>query len=48
MPWKGWIEPALRLVGMDRQILRDWVHRYKAEGIAELCNQNEQREQKSQ
>ena len=39
---------AARLAGMDRQTLRDWVHRYKAEGIAGLCNQNEQREQKSQ
>jgi len=24
--------------GMDRQTLRDWVHRYNAEGIAGLCN----------
>jgi len=23
---------------MDRQTLRDWVHRYNAEGIAGLCN----------
>src|SRR5215468_6816904 len=29
---------AARLAGMDRQTLRDWVHRYNAEGIAELCN----------
>ena len=29
---------AARLAGMDRQILRDWVHRYNAEGIAGLCN----------
>jgi len=27
-----------RLAGMDRQTLRDWVHRYNAEGIAGLCN----------
>ena len=27
---------AARLAGMDRQTLRDWVHRYNAEGIAEL------------
>ena len=25
---------AARLAGMDRQTLRDWVHRYNAEGIA--------------
>jgi len=24
--------------GMDRQTLRDWVHRYNAEGLAGLCN----------
>jgi transposase len=24
--------------GMDRQTLRDWVHRFNAEGIAGLCN----------
>ena len=29
---------AARLAGMDRQTLRDWVHRYSAEGIAGLCN----------
>jgi putative transposase len=29
---------AARLTGMDRQTLRDWVHRYNAEGIAGLCN----------
>src|ERR1700757_2083998 len=29
---------AVRLAGMDRQTLRDWVHRYNAEGIAGLCN----------
>ena len=27
-----------RLAGMDRQTLRDWVHRYNAEGIAGLCS----------
>ena len=29
---------AARLAGMDRQTLRDWVHRYNTEGIAGLCN----------
>ena len=29
---------AARLAGMDRQTLRDWVHRYSAEGIAGLCD----------
>src|SRR6476646_5289000 len=29
---------AARLAGMDRQTLRDWVHRYNAEGIAGLSN----------
>jgi transposase len=29
---------AARLAGMDRQTLRDWVHRYNEEGIAGLCN----------
>jgi transposase len=32
---------AARLAGMDRQTLRDWVHRYNAEGIAGLCLLNE-------
>jgi transposase len=27
-----------RRVGMDRQTLRDWVHRYNADGIAGLAN----------
>jgi transposase len=27
---------AARLAGMDRQTLRDWVHRYNTEGIAGL------------
>ena len=29
---------AARLAGMDRQTLRDWVHRYNAEGIAGLSD----------
>jgi len=29
---------AARLAGMDRQTLRDWVHRYNAEGITGLCD----------
>ena len=29
---------AARLAGMDRQTLRDWVHRYNEEGIAGLRN----------
>ena len=29
-------EGAARAAGMDRQTLRDWVHRYNAEGIAGL------------
>src|SRR6188472_848278 len=29
---------AARLAGMDRQTLRDWVHRFNAEGIAGLSN----------
>src|SRR3954471_7246576 len=29
-------EEAARAAGMDRQTLRDWVHRYNAEGIAGL------------
>ena len=29
---------AARLSGMERQTLRDWVHRYNAEGIAGLAN----------
>src|SRR5215467_12290302 len=35
--WKGWTVRA-RLAGMDRQTLRDWVHRYNEEGIAGLSN----------
>src|SRR5690242_21380859 len=29
-------EAAARAAGMDRQSLRDWVHRYDAEGLAGL------------
>ena len=29
---------AARSCGMDRQTLRDWVHRYNAEGLAGLTN----------
>ncbi len=29
-------EEAAQLNGMDRQTLRDWVHRYNAEGVAGL------------
>jgi transposase len=29
---------AAKLGGMDRQTLRDWVHRYNAEGLAGLSN----------
>lgn len=29
---------AAESCGMDRQTLRDWVHRYNAEGIEGLCN----------
>lgn len=29
---------AARTCGMDRQTLRDWVHRYNAEGLAGLSN----------
>ena len=31
-------EPAARSCGMERQTLRDWVHRYNAEGLAGLVN----------
>ena len=30
---------AAEACGMDRQTLRDWVHRYNAEGLAGLANQ---------
>ena len=29
---------AAQAAGMDRQTLRDWVHRYNAEGVAGLCD----------
>jgi transposase len=29
---------AARLAGMDRQTLRDWVHRYNSEGVVGLFN----------
>jgi transposase len=31
---------AAEMCGMDRQTLRDWVHRYNAEGIAGLSNRS--------
>jgi transposase len=31
-------EDSAQICGMDRQTLRDWVHRYNAEGIAGLSN----------
>lgn len=31
-------EDAARACGMDRQTLRDWVHRFNAEGVAGLSN----------
>jgi len=31
-------EAAAEACGMDRQALRDWVHRYNAEGLAGLVN----------
>ena len=31
-------ETAARFNGMDRQTLRDWVHRYNAEGVAGLSS----------
>jgi len=31
-------EEAARLTGMDRQTLRDWVHRYNADGVAGLSS----------
>lgn len=32
---------AARAAGMDRQTLRDWVHRYNAEGLTGLKNRSE-------
>ena len=29
---------AARAAGMERQTLRDWVHRYNAEGVEGLCD----------
>ena len=29
---------AAALTGMDRQTVRDWVHRYNAEGVSGLCS----------
>ena len=31
-------QEAASACGMDRQSLRDWVHRYNAAGVAGLCN----------
>ena len=31
-------ETAARQCGMDRQTLRDWVHRYNADGVAGLSD----------
>lgn len=31
---------AARLAGMDRQTLRDWVHRYNADGVAGLSDRH--------
>jgi transposase len=36
VPEGGSREAAARAAGMDRQTLRDWVHRYNAEGLAGL------------
>jgi transposase len=33
-------DEAARLTGMDRQTLRDWVHRYNAEGLAGLVDRS--------
>ena len=33
-------EDAARLSGMDRQTLRDWVHRYNADGVAGLSDRH--------
>jgi transposase len=37
---------AARLCGMDRQTLRDWIHRYDAAGIAGLSDRREGRGRK--
>lgn len=33
-------EDAARLAGMERQTLRDWVHRYNADGLAGLADRH--------
>jgi transposase len=33
-------EDAARLAGMDRQTLRDWVHRYNADSVAGLADRH--------
>ena len=33
-------EDAARTCGMDRQTLRDWVHRFNVQGLAGLSNDN--------
>ena len=33
-------EDAARLAGMDRQTLRDWVHRYNTHGVAGLADRH--------
>ena len=33
-------EDAARLAGMDRQALRDWVHRHNADGVAGLADRH--------
>ena len=33
-------EAAARLAGMDRQSLRDWVHRYNADGVPGLADRH--------
>jgi len=40
-------ETAARTAGMDRQTLRDWVHRYNAEGIEGLHNRPKGRPERS-
>jgi transposase len=36
---EGWSRAeAAKQCGMDRQTLRDWVHRYNAAGLSGLCN----------
>src|SRR3954463_10450884 len=34
----AWREEGARAAGMDRQTLRDWVHRYNEEGLAGLSD----------